>query len=95
MGEAKRRKAGGDQWFDALTTDEKAIAQPARQIFRRLVENFAMVEGCYYCAFLLRKFLKEQKPHRDWRTRSSRHVPDGGHIAQRSWATWVNFGNAM
>lgn len=60
VGEAKRRKAEGGQWYEALSNDEKMVAESARQIYRKLAKNLGMQGGCYYCALLLRKFLKDE-----------------------------------
>ncbi|MGF6995529.1 hypothetical protein [Paraburkholderia sp. GAS32] len=60
MGEAKRRKAEGNRWLDGLTDAERLVAESARLIYKRVVKGVEMVQGCYYCAFVLRKYLKEQ-----------------------------------
>ncbi|CAE6820920.1 hypothetical protein R70006_06192 [Paraburkholderia domus] len=60
MGEAKRRKSEGNHWLDGLTDDERVVAESARLIYKRVVKGVEMVQGCYYCAFVLRKYLKEQ-----------------------------------
>jgi hypothetical protein len=61
MGEAKARKAQATGWIDALTGDERVVGESARLIFNRVVKPLKMAEGCYYCAFLLRKYLKEER----------------------------------
>jgi hypothetical protein len=60
MGEAKRRKAIGNPWLDSLTDEERVVVESARLIYKRVVKDVEMVQGCYYCAFVLRKYLKEQ-----------------------------------
>ena len=60
MGEAKRKKADQQAWLNGLTPDEQKIVQVCRHLHARLNKRAGFVEACYFYAFFLRKYLREE-----------------------------------
>jgi hypothetical protein len=67
MGETTRarnqratRKSRGNDWLSRLDTQEKVVSFVAVTAFEKLILPFQMTGGCYYFAFFLRRFLKEE-----------------------------------
>ena len=67
MGKAARkinqredRKVRGKEWLSKLDTQEKVVSFVAVTAFEKLVLPYEMTGGCYYFAFFLRQFLKDE-----------------------------------
>ncbi|WP_199032709.1 hypothetical protein [Ralstonia sp. ASV6] len=61
MGEAKRNKEERQAWYADLTESERVIADVSQLAHARLAKNMGYVGACYFLAFFLRKYLREEK----------------------------------
>ena len=61
MGEAKRRKAEMMAWRAGLTEAERVVADVSAHVHQRLAKEAGYVRACFFLAFLLRKYLREEK----------------------------------
>jgi len=61
MGQANKRKADKLGWHATLTQDEQIVADAAQLIHHRLSKTDKFVGACFFYAFFLRKYLRQEK----------------------------------